>query len=207
MLELRRTRDAQICEQVWTRLRRNGTRIDPTLVLRMQDSSVYARPAASYLTPAMRALCDATITYWAAPGPALSRAFYRDMEAQVAEMHHAGVHLLAGTDAGSACLVPGFSLHDELAVLVKSGMSPLEALRAATLEPARFLGATDSLGVIAPGQLADLVLLDADPLADTHNTALIRAVMADGRLLDRPTLDALLAESARAARDTAAAKP
>ena len=78
------------------------------------------------------------------------------------------------------------------------------ALRAATLGPARFLNATDSLGTVAPGKLADLVLLDADPLADIHNTARIRAVVAGGRLFDRDALDALLAGAERAGSAPAA---
>jgi adenine deaminase len=73
-------------------------------------------------------------------------------------------------------------------------MSPLEALRAATLNPARMLHGTDSLGTVAPGKLADLVLLDANPLADITNTTTIRAVVANGRYFERAALDQLLAE-------------
>ncbi|HVG45345.1 MAG TPA: amidohydrolase family protein, partial [Longimicrobium sp.] len=76
--------------------------------------------------------------------------------------------------------------------------TPLEALQAATLAPARFMGMADSLGSVQAGKVADLVLLDADPLADIGNTRRIRAVIANGRLLDRAALDALLAEVERA---------
>jgi imidazolonepropionase-like amidohydrolase len=78
-----------------------------------------------------------------------------------------------------------------------AGLPPSAALRAATLEPARWLGATDSLGTIARDRRADLVLLDADPLADIRNTTRIRAVIADGRLFDRAALDELLASATR----------
>src|SRR4051794_16338345 len=88
---------------------------------------------------------------------------------------------------------PGFSLHDELALLVEAGLTPLEALRSATIAPAVFLHATDSLGTIDKGRVADLVLLDANPLADIHNTMRIRAVVLAGRLLERAALDSLLA--------------
>jgi imidazolonepropionase-like amidohydrolase len=78
--------------------------------------------------------------------------------------------------------------------MVPMGLTPLEALQTATLNPAKFLHATDSLGTVAPGKLADLVLLDANPLADITNTAMIRAVVANGRYFDRAALDGLLAE-------------
>ena len=199
MLELRRTRDRQTCREVWARLRSNGTWVVPTMVLRMQDSSFYSRPGASYLTPAMRKLCDATIDHWAVAGPALTEAFYRDMGGQVVEMHRAGVPLLAGSDAGSACLVPGFSLHDELEHFVAAGFTPLDALRTATLNPTRFLEATDSLGTVQPGKLADLVLLSANPLEDIRNAREVAAVILNGRYLDRRMLDQLLEEAKTAA--------
>jgi imidazolonepropionase-like amidohydrolase len=108
-------------------------------------------------------------------------------------LHEAGVVLLAATDVGIPMLVPGLSLHEELALLVEAGLTPLEALQTATVNPARVLGMADSLGTIEVGKLADLVLLDANPLADIANTRRIRAVVADGRLYRRADLDRLLA--------------
>ena len=105
-----------------------------------------------------------------------------------------------GTDELNPFIFPGFSLHDELALLVESGLSPLAAIRAATLEPARFLGLDSTLGTISPGKDADLVLLDADPLLDIRNTTKIQAVVVRGRLLDRAALDAMLAEAERRRR-------
>ena len=112
-------------------------------------------------------------------------------------LNEAGVLLLAGTDVGVPLQVPGISLHVELERLVEAGLSPLEALQAATLNPARVLRMADSLGSIEPGKLADLVLLDANPLEDIHNTQRIRAVVADGRLYRRADLDRLLAGVSR----------
>ena len=80
--------------------------------------------------------------------------------------------------------VPGFTLHDELLALVRAGVPPAAALRAATLEPARYLAATDSLGTVEVGKVADLVLLDGNPLADIRNTSRVRAVVLRGRLID-----------------------
>ncbi len=115
-------------------------------------------------------------------------------------LHRAGVHFLAGTETGDLDIHPGFSLHDELEVFVLLGMSPAEALRSATLEPARYLRGTDSLGAVAVGHLADLVLLDRNPLADIAATRAIHAVVANGRLIDSAGLASLLESAARAAR-------
>jgi imidazolonepropionase-like amidohydrolase len=111
-------------------------------------------------------------------------------------MFKAGVPIMAGTDAMNPFCFPGFSLHDEMGLLVESGLTPLAALQAATLNPAIFLGRSDDLGTIAAGKRASLVLLDADPLADIHNTSKIRAVWLDGNYFDRASLDQML-ESAR----------
>jgi imidazolonepropionase-like amidohydrolase len=112
-----------------------------------------------------------------------------------------GVQILTGTDPAIPTAIPGFAMHDELAELVRlADMTPHEALAAATIGPARFLRVADSLGTVAPGNVADLVLLDADPLADINNVRRIHAVIANGRLLDRATLDRLLAVVERDAR-------
>jgi imidazolonepropionase-like amidohydrolase len=102
------------------------------------------------------------------------------------------VPLLAGTDAPMPEVYPGASLHDELALLVAAGLSPREALRAATLGAAEFLGIAADAGSIAVGKRADLVLLGADPLRDIGNTRRIEAVVLRGRLLRRADLDTLL---------------
>lgn len=108
-------------------------------------------------------------------------------------MQKGGVKVLAGTDTAAPYIFPGFSLHEELALLVKAGLTPTEALRAATRNPAEFLGTLDSQGAIAVGQNADLVLLDANPLDNIYNTQQIRAVILRGSLLDRAALNQLLA--------------
>jgi imidazolonepropionase-like amidohydrolase len=89
---------------------------------------------------------------------------------------------------------------NELALLVRAGLTPLEALRAATSNAASYFAATDSLGSVAVGRVADLVLLDANPLADIANSRRISWVMANGRLYDEPARRALFAEARRAAR-------
>jgi len=116
-------------------------------------------------------------------------------------LHHAGAVLLAGTDTPMPNVYPGDSLHEELALLVESGLSPAEALRSATLAPALFLGIADRMGSVSVGKRADLVLLDANPLTDIRNTRRIRAVLLDGHLLTHPALVALLADAAKGNAD------
>jgi hypothetical protein len=129
-------------------------------------------------------------------------SIYRDEMRNVAEMQKAGMTLLAGADIGAPLLVPGFSLHDELALLVSvAGMTPLQALQAATVSPARVLGVADSLGSIQVGKIADLVVLEANPLLDIRNTKQIHAVVTNGWLLDRADLDRMLVEAEAPARD------
>jgi hypothetical protein len=110
----------------------------------------------------------------------------------VGRMHKAGVPLLAGTDTPNPYCFPGAALHDELALLVKAGLTPLEALQAATRNPARFLGREKELGTAEKGKLADLVLLDADPLADIANVRKVAGVVAGGRYLDKKAIEKLL---------------
>jgi imidazolonepropionase-like amidohydrolase len=110
-------------------------------------------------------------------------------------MHKAGVRFLAGTDtAAGVYVMPGFSLHDELALFVKAGFSPMEALQTATSNPAEFLGTQALMGSVEPGKLADLLILDANPLDDIHNTTKIEAVILNGRYLSRAQLDKVLSD-------------
>ena len=110
----------------------------------------------------------------------------------VGAMQRAGVEILAGTDTLNPYCLPGFSLHDELGLLVQSGLTPIEALQTATLNPARFQGRENELGSVATGKIADLVLLDANPLDDIGNTRKISAVVFGGRFFSRASLDEML---------------
>ena len=113
------------------------------------------------------------------------------------EMREAGVRVMAGSDVAVLNIFPGASLHEELRLFVDSvGMTPLEALESATRRPAEWLHLADSVGTIEPGKVADLVLLDANPLDDITNTRRIAAVVLRGRLFQRQDLDALLRATA-----------
>jgi len=127
-----------------------------------------------------------------------TRRIYASNLLDVRGLQDAGVALLAGTDAGSVLVYPGFSLHEELRLLVEEGkLTPAEALRAATITPARYFGMENDFGTVAAGKIADLVLLDADPLTEIRNSKRIFAVVQGGKLLDRAALDALLASAVR----------
>lgn len=131
-----------------------------------------------------------------------TRALRDTLASMVPRMRDAGVTILAGSDAGpfNSYTYPGFALHAELEALVEAGLTPAEALRAATVAPADFMGAGDSLGRVAEGYLADLVLLEASPLEDIGNTRSVAAViLRGGTVLDAAALEGLLEEVARPA--------
>ena len=169
---------------------RNGTYVTPTFTAQVEVAvwptrAVPGDSLAHYLPKAVR---DYVAQIFPMPdsippnADSVGRAMLEKRLRQVSAMQRAGVHILTGTDAPLRNSPPGFGLHEELALLVSGGMTPFEALRSATLEPARYFGMLDSLGTIAPGKLADLLLLDANPLQDIRNTRRISAVVSNGRL-------------------------
>ena len=103
-------------------------------------------------------------------------------------MAKAKIPLMAGTDTPLGYLTPGFSLHYELELMVESGMSELEAITAATLQPAKYFRMQDSLGLVKKDYIADLILLNQNPLEDIANTKDIFAVIKDGNFIDKYSL-------------------
>ncbi|HKV74844.1 MAG TPA: amidohydrolase family protein [Gemmatimonadales bacterium] len=134
---------------------------------------------------------DPTIGSFRAFAPRQFPDILAGFAALVPLIRETGLPVLAGTDFGSAGITPGASLHDEMALLVDAGFSPAEALRAATRNPAVFLGVGDSLGKADSGDVADFVLLQGNPLSDIHNTKRIAAVVQGGILIPRVVLDSL----------------
>ncbi|HKC70956.1 MAG TPA: amidohydrolase family protein [Terriglobales bacterium] len=134
------------------------------------------------------------------PLPLRREYFARNLQI-VGALHRGGVPFMAGTDtAPGVYIMPGFSLHDELANFVESGFTPMESLQTATSNPAKFLGMESSFGSVEPGKIADLVLLSANPLEDIRNTTKISAVISNGRLFDRVALDHILLNVETAAK-------
>lgn len=194
------THDDSTCRALARFLADHDSWLVPTLVSpsNIPDDSLWAGHRGYPYTPASLRAEWAKIPPRNPAAVANSRVQLTRLLATIGLMSRNGASIMAGTDGGN-WMPDGFTLHDELALMTAAGLSPLEALRTATLNPARFLGATDSLGSIAPGHVADLVLLDANPLLDIHNARRIRAVMRAGRLYDRPALDSLLAQARRVA--------
>jgi imidazolonepropionase-like amidohydrolase len=185
---------------LFQRFVRNGTYVDATLVPyeRLANRLVAGLPDPDWQYTAASARAEAEkqigrVRYDAGPKPRIDNPDFRELQAVTRMMHDAGVKLLAGTDV-SFINAPGFSLHDELELLVDAGLPPVAALRAATSTPAAVFPKLE-MGSIAPGRRADLVLLDANPLTDIRNARRIRAVVLAGKFLDRPALDRLLTEA------------
>ena len=110
----------------------------------------------------------------------------------VTKIYHTGIDIMAGTDCPILYLTPGISLHQELALLVEAGLSPLDAIKTATLNPARYFNLENELGSIKENMWADLVILDANPLENINNTKRINAVFKQGKYFDRNELDEML---------------
>ena len=197
--------DVTRCRELAERFARNGTWQVPTLtVLHSQawrgDSSLQYDPRLQYIPLFIRQRWVTRVdpAVIGAADPEARRALYRRQLRIVGLLQSAGVPILAGTDELNPYSLAGFSLHDELERLVEAGLTPLEALQTATLNPANFLRAIDSSGTLAVGKLADLVVLDGDPLADIRNVSRIHAVIVNGRLVDGAARQQLLTDASRA---------
>lgn len=193
-----------------------GTAVTPTLVafegIARQVSDEYESqlswPELAYIHPLLRADWGPALNRYRAGGwadklPLMHRILSVSLELQrrmVGAIHGAGVPVLAGTDAPLPFVLPGWSLHRELALLSGSGLSSYAALRAATALPAEELGIEVETGTIEEGKSADLVLVDRNPLNDVGNLIRISGVMTRGRWLSRSDLDTGFAAIAEAYR-------
>jgi len=195
--------DPETCRKVARAVAVTGQVQVPTLVLADEDllaqnGSPSADPRWRYLRADEHPRWEQFLSGYTAQDAALAKLRGPVAQQIVSIMHQAGVPFMAGTDSPMPGVYPGFALHDELELLVESGLTAREALYSATLEPAKFLGMADTSGSVDVGKRADLVLLDADPTRDIHNARRINALVLDGRLLRRADLDALLEDAARA---------
>ena len=196
--------DDATARSAFKRLAARGTAVVPTLsVIRITaylDQDDHARDDyLKYIGPKLRQTYDWRVKRAALDAPdaiAYRHASYEKTAALLPLLAEAGVEIVAGTDAGflNSFDYPGQALHDEMAVYVRSGLTPAQALRAAVVAGPRFLGKLDRYGALAQGKVADIVVLKANPLQDIAATRQIDAVVTQGRLLDRQRLDAMLAE-------------
>jgi len=197
----------QRCKNLFAELKKNGTWPVPTLVVhhafgRLDDPQFTSDKRLRYFSGEFRNWMNGSLDPRmkdSASDYAKMRTTFAAEERVTGQLFRAGVPMLAGTDVGNAFCFPGFSLHDELALLVESGVTPLGALQMTTRNPAMFMGVMDKYGSVTPGKIADLVLLDADPLKDIHNTTKISEVFLDGKEHDRAALDQILASAEKSA--------
>jgi len=195
------TYSPEACRPFFEMLARRGVWSTPTLVA-MSEVATIGTPASTLRADHLAYASKSLRAVWAGnqsistPGVAQFLKVNAEVGAVVTkDMANAGVGILAGCDG----MIAGFCVHDELAGMVRGGMTPLAALQTATLNPARYFDLVQTLGSVATEKTADLVLLDGNPLTDITNVGRIRAVVVAGRLLDRQELDKLLAQVKAAA--------
>jgi len=199
---------------VFGTLCRNQTRVTPTLTMHnVLDMPDYAAPdpaTLKYLSADSLGTFDYAIEqlYKANRTPGeISRQqqMWAYRQRFVRELFAHDVPVLAGTDTGTPYMVPGFALHDELDLLVKAGATTQQALYSATAEPARFLGMSADLGSVQARKIADLVVLDGDPLHDIRNTRRIHTVVTRGRIISPAARARMLADVEAAVKTPPAA--
>ena len=196
-----RSFDPAQCHALFDEFRLNDTWQVPTLTVNrmwghLDDRGLTNDPRLQYVDKKSRKRWEERtsqqIQRWGQADYGLARGVFAADEKLVDMMFHSGVPMMAGTDAMNPFILPGFSLHEELTLLTEAGLPPLVSLQAATVNPARFLDRTEDEGTVTVGKVANLVLLDADPLADISNTTRIRAVWMEGHYYDRQALDQIL---------------
>ena len=141
----------------------------------------------TYATPMLREWWNSDTGYTADDWAAKRRGDVARAKI-IKALHDTGARLLVGTDTPHPFVMPGFSVHDELSNFVSVGMSPYQALKAATVNAAEFMGVPGEFGVIKPGARADLILLEGNPLEDVKNASRIAGVMVRGHWLSREAL-------------------
>jgi hypothetical protein len=200
------TYSEEIAGKLFAKFVKNGTWQTPTLVVlagfaKEKDEEFMHDPRRRFLPRQWTESWDPHATFFLRD---LSAEDYEALHARivallarykklVGDMRKAGVEFLAGTDSsGWNPVLPGFGLHEELALLVDSGLTPMEALQSATRNPARYFNKLDEFGTVEAKKSADLVLLNADPLEDIRNTQKIEAVIVRGKYYSRKDLDGMV---------------
>ncbi len=193
---------------LFARFAANGTWQAPTLVVHrtgafLDDKNFTNDPRLKYvrreMTDSWKNQDDFRLKNRTAESSARYKMLFQKKLELVLAMHRAGVKILAATDALVWYVFPGFSLHDELELFVKAGLTPMEALQTATRNPAIYLGLVDMVGTVEEGKKADLVLLEANPLENISNTKRINAVVVNGRLIPKVSLEKMLKDVEAAA--------
>ena len=204
------TYDPQRADTLFSLLAKNQTWQCPTLVWErggnlIDQSDFSHEPRAKYVPSSWKNVTWKKFTEvvehdFNTDDRATRRRFVEKELEVVKAMHHAGIPFLAGTDTPPGVYIfPGFSLHEELQRFVAAGFTPMEALQTATINPAKFFGKENEIGTVEKRKMADLVLLDANPIDDIRNTQKISGVVANGRYFSRADLDKMLGDIEKAA--------
>jgi len=191
-------------DETYRLLARNNTFITPTLVT--QRALTFIDDLDKNDDPKMQYVSADELKWWKPENGmltkyrtpeyiAMRKREYAEMRKEVHRAQTLGARLLAGTDITIPYTYPGFSLHDELELFVEAGLTPMQALETATTNPALLLGSSKIWGRVEPGYTANLVMLNADPLANISNTRDIDSVVVNGILLNRARLDQLLGDA------------
>jgi len=189
--------DPQALQDFYQRLRASGLTVDPTVVTFKNWSNVNSLedvrslPNGEYIS---KNLLDIWKSQWAGQTE-FPDLFWQNWAQMVKGMNEAGVPLMVGTDLMVPGIIPGYSVHEEMAIWQEAGIPAADVLRGATLVPAQFMGLDDHLGSIDVGKAASMVLLRANPLEDIHNAEQIEAVFLRGQYFSREDLDQLLVEA------------
>jgi hypothetical protein len=196
------TKDNRIADALYKSMKRDGLYQCPTLVLRSFSADTAAmsnyvhQPYFNYYPDTVKndiiARYNSFLKIRNKEDNERAKLLLKECLVQVKNMNDVGVNLLAGTDFPGFGTFPGLSLHEELALFVEAGLTPFQALKTATVNAVKYTGQLNVLGTIEKGKIADLIILDANPLEDIHNTQKIHAVILNGKMLDRSHLDQLL---------------
>jgi hypothetical protein len=198
---LLRTFNLQKLKQTLQEMKKHDTWICPTMTVNrgiayMNDSNLLKDPRLQYLSPFVTAAWNPVTDFRFKSWTAETFAWYRqefDLKMKILKaIYETGIPILAGTDFPNPYCLPGFSLHDELQWMVKAGIPAVAALQTATINPARYLGKQATYGSVAVNKIADLVLLDQNPLTDISNTTKINAVFVHGKLLNQTAIRQML---------------
>lgn len=175
--------DSDIAKKEIAFLKEHHTVVDPTLVIYEMGTANTAKPFSSFEPGAAKVAPELAQALFDVGPPgenaALQEKLFEKYVALVGKLHAAGVPVLVGTDQ----TVPGHSVHREIELYTMAGFTPIEAIQAATIVPARAMGMDKELGTIEPGKRADLILVNGNPLQDIHNIRNVEFVMTNGKLL------------------------
>lgn len=190
--------DEQKARKLFTHFKENKTYVCPTVVVwhefaNLDKELLFSDPRLNYMPSDIRERWMFTYENFASDEV---KADIRKMNSKtrfiIGEMNEFGIKILAGTDNGIPFVFQGFSLHKELELLVECGLTPMQALQAATINAAECAGRLDSLGTVEEGKIADLILLEENPLVSIENTKRINSVFYNGKHIDRSKLDEIL---------------